>query len=989
MKNISATIVIIFISICLANMCLAQVAFDFNDNDLSAWDGNTSNFIINTSHQLQLNHTTAGTSFIATPFAPTGADLEWNVYVRQAFAGSANNYSRIYFLSSRSDLTQPTEGYFLQLGEAGSNDAIELFRQNGSSTVSVCRSANATIASAFAIRVKVKRDSTGLWKVFVDYTGGTEFIEVASGSDLTYRTGQWMGMMCVYTAGNATRFFYDDIYAGPPKADPLPPEIAVPFDIVVNEFFPDPSPSAGLPEEEFVEIYNRSNKTFDLHGWKLGDATSVQSLPDGLIEPGKFVVIHNSVSLNNASDVIKLIDNHDRTIDSLSYSLSWYQDETKSVGGYTIERLNPEMPSTDPTNWHVSQSETGGTPGAINSVFGRNPDSKPPVIRSIGLPNDSTVAIKFNEAVMVNEDNLLLTGPGTIKGIQFSAQDTSVLVALGNLVNGTEYHLNVSGFVDFAGNIGAPKDFAFTFFIPHPVNPKDIIITEVMSDPTPVVQMPEAEYLELLNRSVYPVSLSGWHIEDANTRAALPPVIMMPGSFLLVTSTTNTTKFQHATGVTSFPSLGNLGDKIVLRDRDDVTIDSMNYNITWYHNTEKSEGGWSLELIDVNNPCGEGDNWTASEDLDGGTPGHANSVFANKPDLTPPHITSLICLSPDSLAITFNEKIDPLNGEFSLPGRPVFKDAASRDIFFILTEPISPRIGYQITITDVADCNGNIMPPVTINFSLPEKGLPNDVVINELLFNPRPNGADFIELYNRTAKYIDLKGWSLSGEVIAGANDILAPYSYRAFTSSLVATEVNYPRSVGMPMMEVQLPSLPDDEGAITLSDSEGASIDQFTYNDDMHSPIVGDTEGVSLERISPDELTTDVNNWHSANASAGFATPGYINSSSRPQPGVDTGTVSITPEVITLSASVMFSQIFYQFDQSGLVANVSVIDLEGRVIKNIAANETIGAQGSFHWDGDREEGGRARCGYYMVWFQTFDLEGKVRTYRRRVVVGL
>jgi hypothetical protein len=970
-------------------MCLAQAAFDFNNDDLSQWNGNISHFIINASHQLQLNNNVAASSFIATSFAPTQADLEWNVYVRQAFAGSGNNYGRIYLLSTQSSLTQPTEGYFLQLGEAGSNDAVELFRQTGSTLVSVCRAADATIAAAFTIRIKVTRDSTGLWKVLIDYSGGNEFTEAASGTDLTYSSGAWMGMVCVYTAGNATRFYYDDIYAGAPKAPPPPPEVAEPFDLVINEFLPDPSPPVGLADTEFVEIYNRSNKAFDLAGWTLGDATSVQSLPETSIEPGGYLVVNNSVSLNNSGDVIKLIDDRGVVIDSINYTLEWYQDDSKLAGGYSIERLNPEAASTDPANWYVSQSDAGGTPGERNSVFGRNPDSKPPVIRTIDLVNDSIVSVKFSEPVLINKDNYRLTGSGSIGLVSFDAADTAIVIDLNDLVNGTAYMLSILDFADLAGNPGVGRDFAFTFFIPHSVHPKDILITELMADPAPVVQMPEAEYIELLNRSVFPVSLAGWRIEDATTKGTIPASILLPGQYLLLTSSANASKFTSGKvlGVTGFPSLGNNADKIMLRDDHSVIIDSVSYNTSWYHGLEKSEGGWSLELIDTNNPCGEGDNWTASEDTNGGTPGRSNSVFASKPDLTPPVLTSLFAISADTLAISFNEKLG-VNGKFSIPGKAAFKDQGKREIIYTLDEKLSPGIEYPIAITDVDDCNGNLMPDVTLTVVLPEEAGRNDIVINEVLFNPRPAGSDFVEIYNRTNKYINLKGWLLSDEPITTGNDIIRPHSYRALTSSIPGVETNYPSAVGKQIAQMQLPSLPDDEGAVTLQNSRGEVIDRFSYHDDMHATILADTEGVSLERISPDDSTADQANWHSANASAGFATPGDVNSSTRPVPGREVGRVTIIPEVINPSSSVTFSQISYRFDHAGLVANVSVADMDGRVIKTIATNETIATQGSFLWDGDRDEGGRARCGYYVVWFQTFDLEGNVKVYKRRVVIG-
>ncbi|HZY79025.1 MAG TPA: lamin tail domain-containing protein [Cyclobacteriaceae bacterium] len=1218
----------------VTNVCSAQteINYDFINNDLSLWTGNISHFIINTSHQLQLNNNVAGTSYIATTFAPVQTNLEWNVYVRQAFAGSANNYGRVYLLSSNPDLTQPTEGYFLQLGEAGSNDAVELFRQSGTVLTSICRAANAAIAGSFAIRIKVTRDETGTWKVFIDYAAGTDFVEAATGNDLTHVSGQWMGMVCVYTAGNAARFYYDDVYAGAPKLPPPPADVADRFDVVINEFFPDPVPSVGLPEEEFVELFNRSSKTFRLHGWRLGDATSLQSLPDVEMKPGDYVVVKNTVSLNNSNDVIKIIDDRGVLIDSLSYDLSWYQEVTKSGGGYTIERLDPEVGSTEPANWYASQSDVGGTPGVINSVFGRNPDSKAPVIEGISLQGDSIIvkvsevvvaeranyepldkiasvvfitadttivivlenltngadytlkitslsdlagnyapgkefgftyfiphrvnpgdlvinefmadptpvvqlpeveyielfnrsvhpvslagwhiedlttsaalpslivmpnsfvlvtsttnASKFPNAVGITSfpslgnagDNIVLRSsdglaidslnydlswyqeeakanggysierinpdvtatdptnwyasqderggtPGlknsvlgrnpdtkapiikrvflrddlvivkasepviadksnyhpsdNITSVVFNPPDTSVIIHLENLTNGSKYLLKITHLSDLAGNIAKDEEFAFTYFIPHKINPKDIVITEIMADPTPVVQLPEAEYIELLNRSPHPVSLSGWHIEDLTTSAALPPLIVLPNSFVLLTSTTNAPRLPGAIGVTSFPSLGNLSERIVLRNAEDVAIDSLVYNTSWYHNSEKSDGGWSLELIDINNPCGEGDNWVASEDIDGGTPGEANSVFANKPDLSPPEVVGLFPISPDTLVISFNEKLGSFDGDFSLPGKARI---GYKDIVYSLDEPLLPRTEYPMTISSVSDCSGNVIQPLTLNFSLPEPAAPNDIVINEVLFNPRPTGVDFIEIYNRSPKFLNLKNWTVSGETITTPNAIIKPSSYLALTASIVSVESNYLNSIGKPMLEMHLPSMPDDEGTIILSDPAGVVIDRFSYSAGMHSSIISDPEGVSLERISFEDSTQ----WHSASESSGFATPGYLNSSSRPGSLFDERSVNVIPEVIDRASS-PFSQIFYRFDNPGLVANVSVVDLEGRIIKTIATNETISAEGTYQWDGDRDAGGRARAGYYMLWFQTFDLEGRVSTYRRRVVVG-
>jgi hypothetical protein len=283
-------------------------------------------------------------------------------------------------------------------------------------------------------------------------------------------------------------------------------------------------------------------------------------------------------------------------------------------------------------------------------------------------------------------------------------------------------------------------------------------------------------------------------------------------------------------------------------------------------------------------------------------------------------------------------------------------------------------------VQDVADCNGNRMAPASFSFAIAEPSGRHDIVLNEVLFNPRPNGADFVELYNRSQKYINLKGWQLSGKQI-DTNYVMSPASYVALTPSIPATQTNYPNyPPGVSLFEMSLPSMPDDEGTIDLIDIKGDTIDHLYYNDDMQSAILADTEGVSLERINADQ-----DEWHSGNASAGYATPGYLNSNSRP--AFDAGKeLTVVPEVVQPQS---FSQIFYRFDRGGLVVNASVIDVEGRVIKTIASNETIGAEGSFQWDGDRDDGGAARSGYYMVWFQVFGLDGNVKTFRSRIIVAL
>ena len=185
------------------------------------------------------------------------------------------------------------------------------------------------------------------------------------------------------------------------------------------------------------------------------------------------------------------------------------------------------------------------------------------------------------------------------------------------------------------------------------------------------------------------------------------------------------------------------------------------------------------------------------------------------------------------------------------------------------------------------------------------------------------------------------------------------------------------------------LPAFNDDAGAVACLDEHLSLLDYFIYNEDFHSSFLSDVEGVSLERISQTVSSDDPQNWKSASSLIGFATPGYANSNTTPQGSTPVEPISAEPEVFDpLDGSPSFTQIHYRFDQGGFIANVEIYDELGRLIKLIANNEILGAEGMFRWDGDRDDGSKARIGYYMIWFEVFDSAGRVSTYRKPVVVA-
>lgn len=208
----------------------AQFTDDFSDGNFTAnppWYGDVTQFKVNAAYQLQLNSSGANTSYLYTGDSLTSLDsIEWHFWIQLSFAPSEDNYGRVYLVSDQSNLSGSLNGYYLQFGEEGSNDAVQLFCQTGSTSTSVCRGINGQIANAFAIGVRVTRDASGLYSLYVDPTGGTNYALEATGADLTHTTTSSFGVVCTYTSTRATDFYFDNFYVGAIIPDTTPPIIS-------------------------------------------------------------------------------------------------------------------------------------------------------------------------------------------------------------------------------------------------------------------------------------------------------------------------------------------------------------------------------------------------------------------------------------------------------------------------------------------------------------------------------------------------------------------------------------------------------------------------------------------------------------------------------------------------------------------------------------------------------------------------------------------
>lgn len=647
-------------------------------------------------------------------------------------------------------------------------------------------------------------------------------------------------------------------------------------------------------------------------------------------------------------------------------------------------------------------------------------DTVPPSIINVDPVSNNQLDVLFSETVDLSTSQSTANysvnnGIGNpVAAVRDAANNALVhLTFMNPFVDGLPDTLTVMGVSDIAGNAVTSEAAGFIYHVPASY---EVVINEIMADPDPAVGLPNYEYIELSNRTHYPYKIDNWQLVVGSNVRVIPSYTIPPDSFVVLTSATAAPFFATnvpVLAVPSFPALTNSGQTIILKTNTGAQVSAITYSDSWYKDAVKKTGGWSLEQIDPSTPCAGSSNWKASSHLSGGTPGRTNSVFAYQQDASGPQIVRIAYVTPDTIEVFLSEPADTttmLNLTiYSIDngiGSPTYIDPAEPDftcIKMVLPTPIQPGIIYTLTISSntVTDCVGNFMTTGNTGmFAIPETAEAGDVIINEVLPDPVNDGADFVEIYNRSQKVIDLKSLTICTqdtislalqevENLSSTGFLLFPGNYLVISESGEAIRSQYNTPGERVFADVNdMPAMNIDGDVVVIANTAGSIIDKLVYTDDMHFPLLNDTKGVSLERIDFERPTQDITNWHSAAESAGFATPGYRNS--QYNAGTTADAISISPEIFSPDNDSYNDvvNINYQFDSPGMVGNVSIYDPRGRLVRSLVKNELLGISGTFSWDGIDDSREKARIGIYIIYFEAFDARGNLRHYKKTCVLA-
>jgi Lamin Tail Domain/CHU_C Type IX secretion signal domain len=534
---------------------------------------------------------------------------------------------------------------------------------------------------------------------------------------------------------------------------------------------------------------------------------------------------------------------------------------------------------------------------------------------------------------------------------------------------------------------------AFFGFLSAQTAPYDILINEFMPDPTPQIGLPNTEFIELFNRSNKIVNLKGFKLVNGSVSTVLPTFVLKPAAYVVIYTKKTGVDFGKVDTiqVSKLVTLSNPNDTFYLAAPNGDIIDATSYDLTFYQNSKKADGGWSLERTQPNAPC-NGLAWTASNDLVGGTPGKRNTVAFDLVDKTPPLLERYFVKDDKTIVLTFDKSLDRFLAEQPnqyqiLEGTKISSSKISSPFFFTVQLSLSTALQakrlYKLVVkTSLKDCQG--MPlsiPDTLDIQLPEKPARNDLIVNEILINPEVGGSRFVELYNRSEKALDIGGLKIAdttrGDVkTILTNFLLLPKRYIALTDNPSYIRKRYKvEQKQLSVLKNKLPTWNENSGNVTVyavETSKSVVLDSFTYEKSWHNPLLATSEGVSLEKVNPNLSSSAAYNWQSASERSSFATPAQKNSQYRE--------LQTAPSVVSAPFWVeknRFSPdddgfedvllVQYKLEKVGGLASIQIFDSQGRFTKSLTDNELLGTEGVIRWQGERTDGTKAPVGIYIL----------------------
>jgi hypothetical protein len=457
-----------------------------------------------------------------------------------------------------------------------------------------------------------------------------------------------------------------------------------PFDILINEFMPAPAANSGLPNSEYIELYNRSNVTFDLYKFRIWNGKDSTLLPSYRLASKAYVVIYTQktnvffkpyctdtialpttnklVTLSNPSDTFYLTSPDGKVIDVASFDLSFYQNAGKAEAGLSLERTQPNAPCS-PLTWMPSEDKKGGTPAKINSKVDLTMDKTPPILERYYVKNSMTIVLIFDKSL--NRDTAFKEQNYQLNAIGIKSIDTlkpafnSVEINLNNgLKKDSIYTLIVKSSLKDCQNIPLSKNYVLDVRLPEKPKAKDLIINEILVNP----ELGDSRFIELYNNSKKALDIVGLQVKDFtknDVKIINSNFLLLPNKYVVLTEKPFAIRSRYnVPDSAKFNILKNKlptwneasGNVSILTDSAKI-IDSFSYLKSWHNPLLATTDGVSLERLNPDSSSSKFENWQSAAEKSGfATPAQKNSQFRNfqrDPSVSSPFWLEKSSFSPD------------------------------------------------------------------------------------------------------------------------------------------------------------------------------------------------------------------------------------------------------------------------------------------------------------------------------------------------------
>ena len=787
---------------------------DFNPED--EWFGDAQNFIRETdndqegNHLLRLNAAGAGVSILAR--SSEAAYGVWKLFIKQDFTPSNSNFAFIFLIADRPDLNGPVNGYAIRTGESGSPKRFRLFRFTDGEPKEILTGETEIESSSYNLRVE--RSLDGEWKLYVSEGFDTEpVLDSPPVIDNTHHYSSHFGLMLQYTSTRADKFYFDNIHI---LADLLP------FQAVKTNVL-----NGRNIEVSFNHVLDSN---LPLKGSFL--------LNDSLLPEGVEFVSPNSILMN-------------------------FSDQLAD-GTYTLK-----VNSFTDRFGNLISSDSLLTFNILN----------PFKVEKTVITEERIVQIRFTELLIPESvtDNSFKFELEFFPAFELIADSEGVILAFLEPLPPGDFRFYLSDIESESGWL-IKDNTVVTVFSFDRAEPGDIVISEFMYNP------PEghATYVELQNRSVRFLNLKDWRLQrrqvsgEGERKISESDLLLSPGEFLVISG--DTVSLKQIFGERNWHQLDNFPrfnivspDEIRLFSNTDDLYESLEYTPSTWGGT-----GVALERKSAEVMAQYPENWAESPNPLLGTPGLPNEV---EPDLLPPVFEKLEIGSDERFLLTFSERIKSSSAGSEMayeitPDPGIQLIAIENNTVHLFPElPLISDTKYTITVRGIEDIFGNKLNEETksIRFFELGKGKTGDLIINEIMYKPESGMPEFIELFNKSERFLSIDGWVLetgsSKITLTGGNGVIRPQGFFVLGESHIA-------GLEYQMAADRFPSLRNNGDTIVLRDFEAIPIDSLSYLPEWG----GNETSISLERVDPYSLSTDPANWKSSISDQG-STPGTQNS--------------------------------------------------------------------------------------------------------------